>query len=64
MTDGGKRVAQIEYLRLLKDEFRLHWPHGRVRSSEPGERESFDSAKKKIADLERNIEIGLGMRYV
>ncbi|GAA3730263.1 hypothetical protein GCM10022239_03570 [Leifsonia bigeumensis] len=64
MTDGDKRAAQIEYLRLLKDEFRFYWPHGTVRSSEPGERESFDKAKQKIAELERKIEIGLGMRYV
>lgn len=55
MTDDTK-TARVAYLQLLKDEFGRFWPNGTVRSSEYDERESFNSARRKIADLTRRVE--------
>lgn len=49
-------AGRIAYLKYLQEEFRRYWPYGRVRSSEPGERDSFDSAKRKIEVLTKKIE--------
>ncbi len=59
--DADTQQARVAYLALLKEEFRRSWPHGTVRSSEWGEREAFDKAKKKIADVTALIEKELGL---
>lgn len=56
MSDDDTKQARVAYLRLLKDEFTRIWPHGTVRSSEYGERESFNKARAKIDALTQQIE--------
>lgn len=55
MSDDTK-TARVAYLRLLKDEFNRIWPYGSVRSSEPSELRRFNEAKRRIADLTKQIE--------
>lgn len=54
-------TQKVEYLRLLIDEFNRIWPGGRVRSSEPRERQSFIDHQRKIDKLRSLIEQEVGL---